>query len=63
MYIPTNQYYNLPTVDILTCNFMYNNVLFSFLSHIQLKSQFPTRPIVLIGFSLAGRIAAKVSIL
>ena len=29
----------------------------------QLKSQFPTRPIVLIGFSLAGRIAAKVSVL
>lgn len=62
MYSLTNLYYNLATVEIFLLLIMYDkspspNILF------QLKSQFPTRPIVLIGFSLAGRIAAKVSVL
>ena len=66
MYIPTRLYYNLATIDICTSNNinMYDNTFILFLSNIfQLKTQFPTRPIVLVGFSLAGRIATKVSVL
>ena len=48
----------------LTSSILYNTIFFPFLVSVyvsmQLMSQFPMRPVVLIGFSMASRIAAKV---